>query len=347
MQANRIERLRVSKSGKIRNIIDLAELAGVSPGTVSRALTDTGLISQKTRERIKALAREHDFRPNAMARNLRIQRTGAIGVVIPLGHETRQHISDPFFISMLGFLADALTEKGYDLLLTRVIPTTANWLDRLIDSGRIDGAIVIGQSDQSATLDEVAERYRPMVVWGGYAEGQKHCSVGSDNFLGGELAAAHLIGRGCERIAFFGDPRAFEIAQRLEGCKSAMAKAGLKTELMVLPADLVAEATHPDITGFFASASERPQGIVAASDVIAMSALGVLAEQGIAVPDTIKVIGFDDLPIASYTVPRLSSIRQDFKAGADHLVNLLFDRIAGKDTDSVVMKPELIVRMST
>jgi len=73
----------VTEKVRIRNISDLAKLAGVSPGTVSRALTDTGLISQKTRERIKALAREHDFRPNVMARNLRIQKTGSIGVVIP------------------------------------------------------------------------------------------------------------------------------------------------------------------------------------------------------------------------------------------------------------------------
>jgi DNA-binding LacI/PurR family transcriptional regulator len=102
---------------RIRNINDLAKLAGVSAGTVSRALSDTGLISEKTRERIKALAREHDFRPNIMARNLRIQKTGAIGVVIPLGHDPGQHISDPFFITMLGLLADELTEKGYDLVL--------------------------------------------------------------------------------------------------------------------------------------------------------------------------------------------------------------------------------------
>ena len=96
---------------RIRNIADLAKIAGVSPGTVSRALSGAGLISQKTRDRIQALAREHEFRPNIMARNLRIQRTGAIGVLIPLGHETGQHISDPFFITMLGLLADALTQR--------------------------------------------------------------------------------------------------------------------------------------------------------------------------------------------------------------------------------------------
>ncbi len=92
----------------------LARLAGVSPGTVSRALANSPLIAKKTREQIQELAREHDFRPNVMARNLRIKRAGAIGVLIPLGHETGQHISDPFFMTMLGHLADALTERGHD-----------------------------------------------------------------------------------------------------------------------------------------------------------------------------------------------------------------------------------------
>ncbi len=331
---------------RIRNITELAELAGVSPGTVSRALSDTGLISAKTRERIKAIALEHDFRPNAMARNLRIQRTGAIGVVIPLGHATGQHISDPFFMTMLGLLADALTERGYDLVLSRVIPSESEWLAKIVDSGRVDGVIVIGQSDQSATLDRVAARYRPLVAWGGHVEGQVHCSVGSDNRLGGELAARHLIAQGCRRIAFFGDPRALEIAQRLDGCRQAMLEAGIADDLVVLPAHLVAEAAHPDIADFLSQNSQRPQGIVAASDVIAMSALRALAEFGIAVPDDVRVIGYDDLPIAQHSFPRLTTIGQDLERGAATLIDLLFRRIAGEDCLSVVMQPNLVVRAS-
>ena len=282
-----------------------------------------------------------------MARNLRIQRTGAIGVLIPLGHETGQHISDPFFITMLGLLADALTERGYDLLLSRVIPTDASWLERFVDSGRVDGLIVIGQSDQSETLDAVAARYRPLVVWGGHVDGQLHCSVGSDNRKGGDLAASHLIERGCQRIAFFGDPKALEIAQRLEGCRDAMRRAGIEDRLTVLPAHLVAEAAHPDIARFLGSTSERPQGIVAASDVIAMSTLRALAEFGLSVPGDVRVIGYDGLAIGEQTVPRLSTICQDLTAGAGHLVSMLLQRIAGEDTDSVVMEPKLIVRMSS
>ena len=150
----------MTEQGRIRNITDLARLVGVSPGTVSRALADSHLISKKTRERIQEIAREHDFRPNVMARNLRIKRTGAIGVLIPLGHETGQHISDPFFMTLLGHLADALTERGYDLLLSRVIPTDPYWLSRVADSGRVDGVILIGQSDQSSVIDRSGLRRR-------------------------------------------------------------------------------------------------------------------------------------------------------------------------------------------
>lgn len=332
---------------RIRNIKELADLAGVSTGTVSRALADSPLISAKTRERVQALAAEHGFKPNILARNLRTRKTGAIGVLIPLGHETGQLISDPFFITMLGLLADSLTERGYDLLLSRVIPTNDSWLEDFVDSGRVDGIIVIGQSDQAATLDAIGERYRPLVVWGGHFDGQRHCTVGTDNHTGGALATRHLLERGCRRIAFFGDPRALEIGQRLEGCRAVLAEAGLQDQLSVLPAHLIAEAAHPDIAAYLGSLAERPHGIVAASDVIAMSALRVLAEQGLTVPDDVRVIGFDGLALGEQTVPRLSTVSQDMKTGAEHLVNLLLRRIAGEDTGSVVMPPELVVRMSS
>ena len=115
----------------VRNITDLARLAGVSPGTVSRALAGKSLVNAKTRAKIEAIAREHGFRPNQMASGLRRQKTGVIGVVIPLGHDTRQQISDSFFMTLLGFLADELTAEGYDLMLRRVVPEEdADWLDR-------------------------------------------------------------------------------------------------------------------------------------------------------------------------------------------------------------------------
>ncbi len=337
----------MDENERARNITDIARLAGVSPGTVSRALANSELISQKTRERVQALAREHEFRPNVMARNLRTKRSGAIGVLIPLGHETAQHISDPFFMSLLGNLADALTERGHDLLLSRVIPTNPDWLTDIVESGRVDGVILIGQSDQSAVIDKVAGRFLPLVAWGANLAGQAHCSVGTDNRKGGELAARHLIERGAKSFAFLGDPVAPEISERLAGVKAALDAAGLGKALEVLPAHLTAETAHPAVSDWLGSAKTVPEGIIAASDVIALSTLRALAEHGRSVPDHVRVIGYDDLPLANQTTPPLTTVRQDLVAGAAHLVDLLFRRIGGEKTESVVLEPKLIVRGSS
>ncbi len=331
---------------RVRNIAELAELAGVTAGTVSRALSGKGFISEKTRERIRALAEEHHFRPNVTARNLRTQRTGAISVVIPLGHEKGQHISDPFFMTMLGYLADELTERGYELILSRIIPDNDDWLDRIVSSGRADGVIVIGQSDQAEALDRASDSYLPLVAWGGFYKGQRHCSVGSDNFLGGAMAARRLVERGCRDIAFFGDPVSVEISQRFEGCRSVLVGAGLMAQPTVWPAHLAEDINAEEIEAFFNSDRERPDGIVAASDVIAMSALLALTRKSISVPGEVKIVGYDDLPIASRTSPRLTTIRQDFAAGASHLIDCLFRRVSGEESASIVMKPELIARES-
>lgn len=331
---------------RARTIADIARLAGVSTGTVSRALSGSPLVKPHTRDHIVQLADQHGFRPNIAARNLRTQRTGAIGVIVPLGHDTGQHISDPFFMTLLGYLADALTERGHDLLLSRVIPARRDWLAAVVDSGRVDGVIIIGQSDQSAVLDEIASRYLPMVVWGGFTQGQVHCSVGSDNLHGGRLAAAHLIAQGCRRIAFFGDAVAPEIAQRLEGCQLALREAGISDPIDILPAHLTAETAHPAISRWLNDQARAPDGIVAASDVIAMSALCALSERGLAVPHNVRVMGYDDLSLATQTTPPLSTIRQDLVAGAAHLVDILFRRIGGEEAESVVLTPQLVVRDS-
>ena len=337
----------MSKTKEVRNIADLAKIAGVTPGTVSRALSGKGFVSEKTRERIRGLAKKHNFRPNTLARNLRIQRTGAINVVIPLGHEQAQHLSDPFFMTILGHLADGLTEKGYELILSKVIPDKDDWLDDYVDSGRADGVIVIGQSDQAEALDRVAGRYLPLIAWGGFDPGQSHCSVGSDNMFGGALAVTHLIESGCKKIAFFGDPVAVEIRQRLEGCKKALAEHGVEDQPYVFPIHLAGELSDKDVANLLDSSNFKPDGIFAASDVIAISAIGALLEHGIDVPGDVKIVGYDDLPIATQTSPRLTTIKQDFRGGARQLVDSLLRRIDGEETASIVMKPELVVRRSS
>lgn len=330
--------------GTVRNITDLARLAGVSPGTVSRALAGKTLVNAKTREKIEALAREHGFRPNQMASGLRRQKTGVIGVVIPLGHDTRQQISDSFFMTLLGFLADELTQHGYDLMLRRVVPDDdADWLDRFIGSGMIDGVIVIGQSDQFERIEDVADGYNPMVVWGNHTEGQRHCVVGTDNRLGGRLAAERLIAAGARQIAFLGDTGPMEFAARFAGAQDAAARLGLP-RVMALATHLSPERASSEISGHLAAHGGYVDGIFAATDTLAALCLTELRNKGLSVPEDVKLVGFDDLPIARQTVPPLTTVRQDIAAGARGLVDLLLRRLAGETTESLVLPPELIVR---
>lgn len=150
---------------RIRNITELAQLAGVSPGTVSRALADSHLIARKTRERIQAIAREHDFTPNALARNLRTRRTGAIAVVIPAAQEPTNTTQDPICVSMLASISSELTGRGYDLLLLTADGSDPRWLNRVADSGRCDGIIVLGDENMQDQIGENAHRDNPVVAW--------------------------------------------------------------------------------------------------------------------------------------------------------------------------------------
>jgi DNA-binding LacI/PurR family transcriptional regulator len=330
----------------VRTITDLARLAGVSPGTVSRALAGKNLVNAKTRDKIVDLAREHGFRPNQMASGLRRQKTGVIGVVIPLGHDIRQQISDSFFMTLLGHLADELTTHGYDLMLRRVVPESdPDWLDRFIGSGMIDGVIVIGQSDQFERIEEVADGYRPMVVWGNHNEGQRHCVVGTDNRLGGRIAAQRLIAAGAKRIAFLGDPAPMEFAARLAGAQDIAARMGLPP-IIILPTHLSPNRAAEEIAGHLAEHGQDIDGIFAATDTLAALCLTELRACGIVVPEDVKLIGFDDLPIARQTVPPLTSVRQDIAAGARGLVDLLLRRLAGETTESLVLPPELTARQT-
>lgn len=335
----------VTKPSKIRNIAELARIAGVSAGTVSRALADKSLVNKDTRERIQALAREHGFRPNQMARRLRTQQTGVIGVVIPLGHERRQHISDPFFMTLFGYLADELTESGHDLMLSRVIPGDDEWLDRIVDSGMLDGALVIGQSNQFDVIERVAEHYRPLVVWGSHREGQAQCTVGVDNAAGGTLAARRLLARGATKLAFFGDTNGPEIAERLRGVERAI-EGQSDVSLATFPTHLASDEMASQIAAHLDALGSSLDGVVCASDVIAMTTIRLLHERGISVPDKVAVTGFDDLPIAQRMVPQLTTVKQDIAAGARAMVDSLRRRIAGEDAPSTIMQPELVLRES-
>lgn len=336
----------MGRSNRPITMMDLARLANVSAGTVSRALQRPGLVKPATRERILALAKEHGFTINAAASGLRSGKTGAIGVIIPMGHDRGQHISDPFFMNLIGQLADKLSDEGYNLLLARVLPEDDDWLERMIGARLFDGAIIIGQSNQAHNLERVAKDYAPLVVWGQYDSTNSYCTVGSDNVEGGRIAAQHLLDLGKKRLTFLGDASAPEIDARLQGAKAAVDKANSGSSLTTVPVALEPDAAHEQITAWLGNGQDT-DAIIAASDVVAMSTMRALNEMGLSVPDDVAVVGYDDLPLAAHTTPPLTTVRQDIELGARQLVDLLLQRMAGESNESQLMTPELVVRQST
>lgn len=329
----------------VRTLADLARLAGVHPGTVSRALAGKTVVNDETRLRIEALAAQHNFQPNQMARRLRTQRTGVIGIAVPLGHERRQHVSDPFFLTLFGHLADALTERGYDIMLSRIIPDAEDWLSRVVRSGMVDGVLLIGQSDQFDVIEAVAQDYRPLVVWGSHVPGQRHCAIGVDNFAGGRQIGERLIAQGATRIAFMGEIRTLEITERHRGLCAAADAAGIAPPVQ-LDTHMASDIMGDEIAANLDRVAGQIDAIACASDVIARQTIHTLAARGLSVPGDLRVTGFDDLPFTQQMVPSITTVRQDLAIGSAAMIDALFARMDGSDAPSVEMVPHLIVRDS-
>lgn len=326
---------------------DIARLAGVHVSTVSRALAGNPLVESAQREKILKIAQERGYVPNTAAANLRLRRTQTLSVVIPLHHEAGQALTDPFFISMLGHLADEITQRGYGMYLKKVLPPATNWLQELVRSHRADGVIVIGQSTEHAAIESVSKTYHPLVVWGGHLQQQSYCTVGSDNVGGARAAVEHLIQIGRKRILFMGDSNIPEMRLRHDGYRLALAQASRNATADVqIPSHMTADAAYEAMRAYIREGAKF-DAVFAATDVIAISAIRALAASGLSVPKDVAVVGFDDIPMSAYTNPPLTTVRQDLQRGAKILVDLVLRRIDGEDTPSATMPAELIVRESS
>ena len=326
---------------------DIAQLAGVSISTVSRALAGSTLVAKKKRDQILQLALKRGYVVNPVARNLRLRRTHTLSVVIPLAHEANQPLTDPFFIELLGHLADAITERGYEMLLQKVLPPMEGWLTRLISSGRCDGIIVVGQSTQHEVLRVAARTYQPLVVWGGHLQQQEYCTVGTDNVAGAIAAVDHLIARRRRRIVFLGDPAVPEIQLRHKGYQQALRRAGLLLDPgLLVRAHLTPDTAYESMRALI-EAGTRFDAVFAASDVIAISAIRAITGAGRLVPRDVAVVGYDDISLAAHVNPSLTTVRQDLGRGAHMMVDLMFRRLNGEDAPSATMPAELVIRDST
>ena len=326
---------------------DIAKLAGVSTATVSRALNKSSLVNADTRERIEKLAHSLNYSVNVGASNLRLQRNRTVAVVLPLDSATRQHVSDPFFVSLLGSLADALTLRGYDMLLSRIDADCLDLAGELPASGRAIGVILIGQWHHHDQINELAARKTPLVVWGAQLPRQLYCTIGGDNVAGGDLATEHLINNGRRRIAFFGDVELPEIGQRFAGCRRAMARHGLQPAPELLLNTPFIDGSALRAVEYLLHKKIRFDSIFAGSDLLAMEAIGALRARGLRVPQDVSVVGYDDIGIARYCHPSLTTIRQPILKGGEAMVDALMKIIEGKRPRSQILPTELIIRESS
>ena len=263
----------------VTRLQDIADLAGVSRATASRALSDSPLISDNTKRRIRSLAKKYNYRVNRQARGLRLQQRGVVSVVFMLDRQSDQHMSDPFFLEMLGSIADSLADHDYDLLLAhapiqdvRALPTS-----RVIRDS--DGVIFVGQGEHHQELNRIYDGGTPIVVWGGPVDDKRYTLVSSDNLAGGYAATEHLLEEGRRRVAFFGSTRNPEIAARFEGYRKALAAHDIvpSSELVFdVPFDMhnAREAIRHVL-----EAAHAFDALVCASDVMALAAISALADQ--------------------------------------------------------------------
>ena len=330
----------------VRTIADLAELAGVSKSTVSRALNDSPLIGEETKSRIRALARQHNFQINAPARQLSMKQSRTIAFVTHAYHKDFS-VADLFGLEILGGVSSGLAKQGYDLLVIHVDPQDTKWAHQYFDTGRVDGFILLTSSRKQTHVKALTQIGAPFIIWGVPQPNQKYCSVTGDNFSGGRLAADHLIASGKQKIGFLGGPSyELEVQHRLEGYQSALQTAGMKIDL-----DLIEYGDFSNTSGaeaMYRLLEKQPEldAVFVNSDLMAIAAMDAIRETGRQVPGDVAVVGYDDLSIAEHSNPPLTTIRQNIPLAGKLLAQNLIQYLQSGLTTNVSIPVELIIRRS-
>ena len=324
---------------------DIARLAKVSKPTVSRALSGSPLVKQDTKEHVLSVANKHGYAVNRNAQKLRRKRTNTIAVSLDFRSHQQNHISDPFMFDLLAGVSEALGDRNQDLLLCAPNHNDAEAFQQILLSRGADGFIILGQGHREEMLDDFAATGAPMVVWGAAAEDSDYCVVGSDNFLGGQLAGQYLTCRGCRRIVYVGDTSFREIYLRRAGLEHAARESRQNVSVDCVDLHNFSYAAAYDAANRYLDVTEdRPDAVFAFSDTAAMAFISAFRDAGIRIPGDVSVVGYNDIPTAAYYSPRLTTIRQDIYQAGRLLVAKLIRILDGEKPRSALIKTELIER---
>ena len=342
-----------STAGRIPTMQDIANASGVSQSTVSRVLTGAPNaipINPATRERILAIAKQMHYRPNPLARGLRGARTMLLGVIV-------REITDPFFAGAVDAISTEANRRGYNVVLGHAHGRTdeAIALRAALETRHCDAILLLGDtSDQPRLMDDLRDTNVPVVgLWQGTTPMPGVSIIGVDNKAGVGGLMDHLLGLGHRKIAFIGG--AFvegrligDLGERRVAFLQRAASEGLET-----PDGFVRDArnTLGGGAGAFEALMElpeRPTAVVASTDVLAIGALHAACRMNLAVPGEISIVGFDDLPMAEYSTPSLTTVRMPIASMAAAGVSAAID--VGDDRHQAtieILVPTVVIRESS
>lgn len=337
---------------KPATIHDVARAARVSAATVSRALSNPDLLTDRTREAVFEAIRSTGYRVNQAARNLRMQRAGAVLVLVP-------DLGKPFYSTILAGLSEGFAQSDYAVLIadTEVRPLQDAELAGYFSDGRIDGVITLDGNLSPAMLEHcvaagVADRIVFTCEW---VAGAAFPVVQSDNVKGAKLAIGHLHRLGHRKIAHVTGPAGNVLtAARREGMLAERARLGLPAhDDWIIRGDFSLQSGH-DAARRILAMRHRPTAVFCAADTVAFGLIAGLTEGGMSVPGDISVVGFDDIDMSEFYVPPLTTIRQDRRGIGLQSAQRLLERLAPGDgkpappNDRIdVIDVELVARAST
>ena len=331
------------------SIRDVAAYAGVSVGTVSNVLNRPDVVAEPTRSRVQAAIKQLGFIRNESARQLRAGRSRTIGLVV-------LDVANPFFTDVARGVEDEASESGLAVILCNSDDQQAketHYLE-LLEEHRVQGILITPVPGSHERLARLQRRGTPVVLVDSRSPTHGQCSVAVDDVLGGDIAVTHLLAEQHERIVFVGGPMTFrQVADRHEGAVRALERAGLRagqlqvieTAALNVSAGKLAGASIADMP-----AGRRPTAVFCANDLLALGVLQEMTASRIRVPDSISIVGYDDIDFAAAAAVPLSSVRQPRQQLGRTAAQLLLDEAPGDKSHQhrqVVFEPELVVRQSS
>ena len=323
-------------------IKDVAREAGFSVATVSRVLNNSGPVREATRRRIEEVADRLRYTPNLAARSLITRKTLTIGVLLP-------DLYGEFFSEVIRGIDRAARTGGYHLLVSGS-HNDREEIEAALQAmhGRVDGLIVMAPGLEPGAVVAGLPRRLPLVLLNCDVGDSEFDAVNVDNYGGAREMVEHLLGLGHRRVAIVGGARDNSDArERLRGYQDAIAEAGADVEVKLqIEGDFTESSGHRAARHLLA-VDPRPTAIFAANDSMAIGALSALRDASIRVPKDMAVAGFDDIPIARYVSPPLSSVHVPIRGLGMRAVERLLETIAdGKEKKVEVLPTRLVVRES-